>query len=294
VSALSNPSIWRDAMTELRERMIRAMQLRHFSPSTQKNYVNLIAQLTRYHRRAPDRLSQRDVEDFLLHLMTDRGYRASSTRTAITALRFFFLDTLGRDRRKFILPTIRHTHRLPEIFSSEEIVRLLNAVSNPKHRMLLMTTYAAGLRVSEVVNLKLTDIHSERMMIRVDQGKGRKDRYTMLSKRLLSELRAYWKVVRPRQWLFPGHYGHLNIRSAQRIYSRGLERARLQRGCGIHTLRHCFGTHLLEAGVDLRTIQVLMGHASILTTTRYLRVSQKTLEGTRSPLDLLPVPQAAA
>jgi len=131
-------------------------------------------------------------------------------------------------------------------------------------------------------------------MIRVEQGKGRRDRYTMLSERLLAELRSYWKEKRPDPWLFPGWHGPLTVRSAQRAYSNGLERAGLQRGRGIHTLRHCFGTHLLEAGVDLRTIQVLMGHASILTTTRYLQVSRKTLEGTRSPLDLLPVPQAGA
>jgi site-specific recombinase XerD len=281
-------------MTELRERMIRAMQLRNFSPTTQKNYIECIVRLTRYHHRAPNRLSQRDVEDYLLHLIADRGYRVSSARSIVSVLRFFYFDTLGRDPRQFVLPTLRPEHRLPEILSQEEIVRLFDAVSNPKHRTLLMTTYAAGLRVSEVVNLKLTDIHSERMMIRVDQGKGRKDRYTLLSERLLTELRAYWKIVHPRQWLFPGWYGHLDVRSAQRIYSHALQRAHLQRGCGIHTLRHCFGTHLLEAGVDLRTIQVLMGHASVLTTTRYLRVSRKILEGTRSPLDLLPVPQANA
>jgi site-specific recombinase XerD len=280
-------------MTELRERMIRAMQLRNFSHSTQKNYVQCITALTRYHNRAPDRLSQRDVEDYLLHLMVDRGYRASSARTAVSALRFFYLNTLGRDPRQFVLPTLRPGHRLPEILSPEEIVRLFTAVSNPKHRALLMTTYGAGLRVSEVVNLKLTDIHSERMMIRVEQGKGCKDRYTVLSERLLAELRAYWKIVRPRQWLFPGWYGHLDVRSAQRIYSKGLECAQLQRGSGIHTLRHCFGTHLLEAGVNVRTIQMLMGHASILTTTRYIQVSRKSLEGTRSPLDLLPVQQAS-
>jgi site-specific recombinase XerD len=281
-------------MTELRERMIRAMQLRNLSPRTQNGYVQCIARLARHYHRAPDRLGQREVEDYLLHLMQDCGYRASSTRTTVTALRFFYLDTLGRDPQQFLLPTLRPTHRLPEILSTDEIVRLFTAVGNRKHRALLMTTYSAGLRVSEVVNLKLTDIHSDRMMLRVEQGKGRKDRYTMLSQRLLEELRAYWKIGRPRHWLFPGWYGPLTTRSAQRIYSRGLERARLQRGSGIHTLRHCFGTHLLEAGVDLRTIQLLMGHTSVLTTTRYLQVSRKTLEGTRSPLDLLPIPKADA
>jgi site-specific recombinase XerD len=281
-------------MSELRERMIRAMQLRNLSPRTQQGYIQCITRLTRYYRRSPDRLSRKEVEDYLLHLLLDRGYKASSARTFMAPIRFFYLETLGRDPRQFVLPSLRPTHRLPEILSGEEIARLFQAVRNGKHRALLMTTYSAGLRVSEVVKLKLTDIHSERMMIRVEQGKGRKDRYTMLSQRLLAELRNYWKEMRPRNWLFPGWHGHLTVRSAQRIYSNGLKSARLQRGTGIHTLRHCFGTHLLEAGVDLRTIQVLMGHASVITTTRYLQVSRKTLQRTRSPLDLLPVPQANA
>jgi integrase/recombinase XerD len=281
-------------MSELRERMIRAMQLRNLSPRTQKGYIQCIVRLTRYYGRSPERLSQKEVEDYLLHLLLERGYKASSARTFMAPIRFLYLETLGRDPRQFTLPSLRQTHRLPEILSTDEIVRLFQAVCNRKHRALLMTTYSAGLRVSEVVNLKLTDIHSERMMIRVEQGKGRKDRYTVLSRRLLTELRSYWKNMRPRHWLFPGWHGHLTVRSAQRIYSDGLKSARLQRGRGIHTLRHCFGTHLFEAGVDLRTIQVLMGHASVITTTRYLQVSRKTLERTRSPLDLLPVSEVSA
>jgi site-specific recombinase XerD len=183
-------------------------------------------------------------------------------------------------------------HQLPEILSAEELVRLFQALEYRKHRVLLMTTYGAGLRVSETVHLRVTDIHSERMMIRVAQGKGRKDRYTVLSPRLLEELRTYWKEFHPQEWLFTGWHGPLSTRSAQRIYADALTAAGITRGHGIHTLRHCFGTHLLEAGVDLRTIQVLMGHSSILTTSTYLRVSQKLLEKTQSPLDLLPVPQA--
>lgn len=281
-------------MTELREQMIRAMQLRNYSPRTQKSYVYDIARLTRHYRRAPDCLTQREIEDYILHLMVDRGHKISSIRTFLAALRFFYLETLGRDPRQFVLPSLRPTHTLPEILSAEEIVRLFQAVENRKHRVLLMTTYSAGLRVSETVSLRLTDIHSARMMIRIEQGKGRKDRYTVLSERLLAELRTYWKEMRPREWLFPGWHGPLTPRSAQRVYADGLAAAGIQRGHGIHTLRHCFGTHLLEAGVDLRTIQVLMGHASVLTTTRYLQVSRTMLEGTHSPLDLLPVPQAKA
>jgi site-specific recombinase XerD len=165
------------------------------------------------------------------------------------------------------------------------------ALSNIKHRMLLMTTYAGGLRVSEVVRLKVTDIHSDRMMIRVEQGKGRKDRYTLLSKRLLDELRDYWRIKRPERWLFPGRSdGPLTREMAWQIYTKAVKKAGVKRRGGIHTLRHCFATHLLEAGVDLRTIQLLMGHSLIRTTVRYLQVTSKSLQGTRSPLDLLATP----
>ena len=166
------------------------------------------------------------------------------------------------------------------------------ALRNIKHHVLLMTTYAGGLRVSEVVRLKVTDIHSDRMMIRVDQGKGKKDRYTLLSKRLLEELRSYWQIKRPAVWLFPGikRQKPLCARMAEKVYTQAVAKAGITRKGGIHTLRHCFATHLLEAGEDIRTIQLLMGHSSILSTVRYLQVTSKTLQGTRSPLDLLAVP----
>lgn len=154
-----------------------------------------------------------------------------------------------------------------------------------------MTAYGGGLRVSELVRLKVTDIHSDRMTIRVDQGKGRKDRYTLLSQRLLQQLRIYWKIKRPAVWLFPGNsQSPMSTRMAQRIYTQGASKAGITRKGGIHTLRHCFATHLLEAGEDIRTIQLLMGHSSILSTVRYLQITSKTLQGTQSPLDLLAVP----
>jgi site-specific recombinase XerD len=176
----------------------------------------------------------------------------------MSALRFFYLETLGRDPREFILPTLRESGRLPDILSAGELVRLFRSVENRKHRALLMAAYGGGLRVGEVVRLKLTDIQSERRMMRIEQGKGRRDRYTVLSERLLEELRIYWKEKRPNFWLFPGWHGHLTTRSAQRIYRDALVHAGIDRGHGFHTLRHCFGTHLFEAGVDLRTIQALM------------------------------------
>jgi len=180
---------------------------------------------------------------------------------------------------------------LPHVLSAEELRRLFTRVRHPKHRALLMTTYAAGLRGSEVVHLQLPDIESDRMLLRVKQGKGRQDRYTLLSPRLLAELRAYWKLDRPPRWLFPGQdLTHpMPIGTAQRISYHAKQAANLPHGKGIHTLRHCFATHLLEAGVDPRTIQLLLGHRSLNTTTRYLRVSRTPLANIRSPFDLLRV-----
>jgi site-specific recombinase XerD len=187
----------------------------------------------------------------------------------------------------------KHSCKLPEVYSQEELVRLFQAARNRKHRVLLMTVSVAGLRVSAVTHLKPSHIHSERLLIRVEQGKGRKDRYTLLSPQLLQELRHYWREYRPGEWLFANQQGNgpLSESMAQKIFYQTKRRAGLKRGHGIHTLRHCFGTHLLEAGVDLRTIQLLMGHRSLNTTTVYLHLSRKRLEQLQNPFDLLRLPQ---
>ena len=280
-------------MTTLRERMIREMQLRNFSPATQRNYLYAVAGLARHFNRPPDQLGTRHVEDYLLHLLQARKLAAGSCHAMLTAIRFFFLVTLGRDPKTLPLPPLSTSHRLPEILSHGELQRLFGAAPSGKHRVLLMTTYSAGLRVSEVIRLKPSDIHADRMLIRVVQGKGRKDRYSLLASRILKELRTYWKNERPHPWFFPGQkrHCHMGKRMAQTIYSTALRKASLQRGGGIHTLRHCFATHLMEAGFDIRIIQDLMGHRSILTTMRYLQVTRKNLDGTKSPLDLLSFPR---
>jgi len=271
--------------------MIRDMQLRNFSPDTQRGYLNSVSGLAKYYRRSPDTISPEEIQDYILHLLNVRRVAIGSCQTVVTGLRFFYTVTLGQDKSSVPIPPIKNARRLPEILSANELERLFAALSNIKHRMLLMTTYAGGLRVSEVVRLKITDIHSDRMMIRVEQGKGRKDRYTLLSKRLLDELRDYWRIKRPDRWLFPGRANGLMTREmAWQIYVKAVKKAGIKRRGGIHLLRHCFATHLLEAGVDLRTIQLLMGHSSIRTTVRYLQVTSKSLQGTRSPLDLLPTP----
>jgi site-specific recombinase XerD len=271
--------------------MIRDMQLRNFSPDTQRGYINSVSGLAKHYRRSPDTISPEEIQDYIIYLLNVRKVAIGSCQTVVTGLRFFYTVTLGQDKSSVPIPPIKNARRLPEILSANELERMFAALGNIKHRMLLMTTYAGGLRVSEVVRLKVTDIHSDRMMIRVEQGKGRKDRYTLLSKRLLDELRDYWRIKRPERWLFPGRSdGPLTREMAWQIYTKAVKKAGVKRRGGIHTLRHCFATHLLEAGVDLRTIQLLMGHSLIRTTVRYLQVTSKSLQGTRSPLDLLATP----
>ena len=281
-------------MTPLRQRMIREMQLRQLSPRTVAHYVRAVIGLARFYRRSPDRLSREQVRSYLHHLLVERKWAQSTCNMNASALTFLYRDVLGQAgfdlgmRRK-------HSGKLPEIYSQEELACLFAAACNLRHRVFLMTTYAAGLRLSEVIHLKPGHIHSQRLLIRVEQGKGQKDRYTLLSPRLLQELRRYWKEYRPGEWLFANQQGTgpMPRGTAHRIYYAAKRRAGLQRGQGLHTLRHCFATHLLEAGVDLRTIQVLLGHRSINTTALYLHVTQKKLTELQSPFDLLrrPLPQ---
>ena len=276
-------------MAELRKRMIRDMQLRNFSPETQKSYLNSVTGLAKYYRRSPDVVSPAEIQDYVIYLLSERKLAIGSCHTIITALRFFYSVTLGESRDRAPIPEIKNYRRLPEILSGEELEKLFAVVKNIKHRVILMTAYGAGLRSSEVVHLKVTDIHSDRMMIHVEKGKGMKDRYSLLSKRLLAELRNYWRIKRPKLWLFPNYKNEPLVRHmTYRIYVDAKKKAGIKRKGGIHTLRHCFATHLLEAGEDLRTIQLLMGHSSIRTTVRYLQVTSKSLQGTKSPLDLLP------
>ncbi len=280
-------------MTAMREKLIKEMTLRRFSPHTQRAYIASVAGLAQYYNESPEKITKQMIQDYLVYLMQERKLAWSSCNAIVCALRFFYIQTLGIDSIFLNIPPRKKVEQLPEILSTEEVELLLGALENHKHRTLLMTTYAAGLRLSEVVHLKLTDIDSKRMMIRVRQGKGSKDRYTILSKRLLEELRIYWKKYRPSEWLFSSTDPKrpLTEGAAQKIYYKAKEMAGIKKGKGIHTLRHCFATHLLEAGVDVRTIQVLMGHTSIMTTVVYLKVTRKQISSTQSPLDILNIPQ---
>jgi len=282
-------------MSALRERMVREMQLRRFAPGTQEAYLRLVGELARFYHRSPDQIQHEEVKSYLLHLMTVRKLDWSTVNTASCAVRFFYSQVLGKPEVAWAIPPRKTPRRLPEVLSAEEVKRLFAAAECLKHRVLLMTTYAAGLRVSEVVALKVADIDSSRMMLRVRAGKGEKDRYTILSRRLLEELRAYWRVYGPADWLFPGATAGRPIErgTAGRVYRAAKEKAGIMKGGGIHTLRHCFATHLLEAGVDVRTIQLLMGHNSIRTTIHYVHLTAKKLAGTPSPLDLLAPPAPA-
>ncbi len=276
-------------MSELRQKMIREMDLRNFSDSTKRAYVSAVAGLVRHHKKAPDQIGREEIEDYLLHLKNGLKLSWSTCNVALSGIRFFFSETLKADWAGVDLPPRNSQFKVPAVLSQGQVMRIIDAAENMKHRILLMTTYSAGLRVSEVVSLKPEHIESERMMIRVEQAKGNKDRYTLLSNRLLGELRQYWKIYRPKQWLFPSSWSpekHIDISSAQKIYYKAKKQAGIQKGKGIHVLRHCFATHLLEAGYDVRRIQILMGHRALSTTMTYLHVTRKGISSITSPLDL--------
>lgn len=283
-------------MTKLRERMINAMKLRGFSERTQESYVTAVAAMARFYNESPEVIGKEKVQAYLLYLSEERKLAWSSCNIAVAALRFFYAQVVECEEGALWIPPRKRESRLPEILSREEVERILCAPTNPKHRALLMTTYGAGLRVSEVVELCVRDIESDRMVIRVRNAKGNKDRYTILSKRLLAELRTYWKREQPPTYLFPGTdiERPMSRSAAQQIYRHAKKRAGIEKKGGIHSLRHAFATHLLEAGVDLRTIGVMLGHSSIRSTVRYLRVSVKHIASVKSPLDLLHLPGTRA
>ncbi len=276
-------------MSQLRQKIIRAMQLREFSPKTQEAYVAAVSVLAKYCNKSPRTIDQEEIENYLLYLRQELVRSPSTCNVVISGLRFFYEYAIKDGSVKLKLPPRKKTKRLPEVLSRQEVNRLISSPANIKHRVLLMTAYSAGLRVSELVKLRLKHIDSSRMVIRVEQGKGKKDRYTILSQQLLKELRIYWKACRPENWLFSTKNStrHIAITTAQRIYNKAKKKEGITKGKGIHTLRHCFATHLLEAGYDVRTIQILLGHRSLSTTMVYLHVSRRCLGMVKSPLDFV-------
>ncbi|MBM3522282.1 MAG: integrase [Alphaproteobacteria bacterium] len=276
------------AMSPLRRRMIEDMTIRNLSPVTQRSYVRAVARFSRYFGRSPDQLDVEDVRAYQVHLVAG-GMSWSGLNQTVCALRFFYGVTLGQAEVPERIAHAREPQKLPVVLSADEVVRFLEAVPSLKARTALTTAYAAGLRVSEVVHLKLADIDSARMVIRVEQGKGRKDRYVMLSTQLLTILRTYWRLSRPALWLFAGRESDRPL-SATVLHAAcrsACTAAGLTKHVTVHTLRHSFATHLLESGTDIRIIQVLLGHRDLSTTARYTRVAATTLAGTPSPLDRL-------
>jgi len=268
-----------------------AMVLRGFSVRTQEAYLAAVLGLAKFYHRSPDTLSSEQLQAYLLHLITEKKLAYSSVNQASCAFRFLFGSVLSHTDVHLAIPMAKVPKRLPQILSREEVTRLIAAAKTLRGRTLLTVTYAAGLRVSELCALQVADIESapERMCLKVRLGKGRQDRYTLLSPRLLNALRLYWRTYHPRLWLFPNHSGTAPIDpvTAQRTYAAARDAAGIAREGGIHTLRHCFATHLLESGVDLPTIQRLLGHGHISTTMRYVHLAHSHLTGTKSPLELL-------
>ncbi len=282
-------------ISPLRQRMIEDMTVRGFTPSTQGGYLAAVENFTAFFGRSPDQASAEDLRRHQLH-MRSIGASATTMNSAVSALRFFFGVTLGRGDANEGMTTVREPRRLPVILSPEEVARLLDAAPGLKYRAALSVAYGAGLRASEVVSLKVSDIDSERQVIRVEQGKGRKDRYAILSDDLLDLLRAWWRagrekgVMLPGGWLFPGQnpVNSLTTRQLSRTFHGAKEAAGIDKRVSLHTLRHCFATHLLEQKVDIRVIQVLLGHSKLDTTARYARVDSSTLRAVKSPLEQLP------
>ena len=273
--------------------MLEDMQVRQLSPCTQQTYVETVARFARHFDRSPARLGPEEIRDYQVYLTNERGLAPSSLIVAVSALRFLYRVTLQK-RWAFddVIPVPKKPRSLPVVLSRDEVMQFLEAVKAAKHHAILTTCYAAGLRISEAVRLTVSAIDSERMVLRVEKGKGQKDRYVMLSPKLLAVLRAWWHVDRPRHWLFPGERPEAPITpgAVGRACHVAARRARMAKPVSPHALRHAFAVHLLEAGTDLRTIQLLLGHRSLQTTARYLRVATTTVCSTASPLDLLPRP----
>jgi integrase/recombinase XerD len=275
-----------EAMSPLRRRMIEDMTIRKFAPKTQHDYVQRVKNFAAFLGRPPDTASCEDVRRYQLHLAAS-GVGVATLNQTVSTLRFFFRVTLKRH------DIVEHTHfiheprKLPVVLSPEEVARLLDAAPGLKYKAALSAAYGAGLRATEVISLKVSDIDSKRMLIRVEQGKGRKDRYVMLSAHLLNLLRAWWKAARPQGWLFPGRdpAQPMTTRQLNRACHAAAHMAEITKRVSLHTLRHSFATHLLEQNIDVRVIQVLLGHAKLDTTALYTRVATKTISEVMSPLE---------
>ena len=280
-------------MTILRQKLIDEIQLRGFSPNTQRTYVRSVTGLARFYHRSPDQIADGEIKAYLLYLLRVKKLATSTLIVAVSALRFFFRQVLHRPTEAIeqALPRMKKPILLPKVYSVQELEQLFGQPKlNRKHRAMFLTTYAAGLRISEVCQLRIANLLGDRGQIHVVQGKGKRDRYTLLSPRLLEELRSYWRLYRPKEWLFPSPVNpdrHITPNAVFCAFTEAVKRAGLPKRCGIHSLRHSFATHLLEAGIDPLTLQRLLGHSRLSTTTIYLHVRKERLEQISSALDLI-------
>jgi integrase/recombinase XerD len=282
-------------MTPLRQRMTEDMQVRNLSPHTQTSYIEQVSRFARHFDQSPEALGPEDIRAYQVYLTNERKLSPASVLIAVSALRFLYKVSLKKDWTfEDVIPAPKKPQKLPVVLSPEEVLRFLDGVGSTKHRAILTTCYAAGLRISEAVRLRPTDIDSQRMVIRVEQGKGQKDRYVMLSPKLLETLRSYWRAVRPKRWLFEGNVSGRSITrgAVERTCQQARRVSSITKPISPHSMRHAFAVHLLESGTDVRTIQLLLGHRSLATTARYLRIATSKVCSTSSPLDLLPRPVA--
>jgi integrase/recombinase XerD len=274
------------SVSPLRQRMIEDMTVRNFVAKTQDDYIRCVKNFSTFLGRSPDKAEPEDARRYQVHLASS-GVSSATINATVSALRFFFNVTLKKSGFTDFIPFVRAPRKLPVVLSIEEVARLLEAAPGLKYKAALSTAYGAGLRVSEVASLKVTDIDSSRMVIRVEQGKGRKDRYVMLSERLLQLLRDWWRLMRPKAWLFPGQdpVNPLSTRQLGRAIHLAARAAEIDKRVSMHTLRHSFATHLLEQNIDIRVIQVLLGHKRLDTTAIYTHVATKTIREVMSPLE---------
>jgi len=280
-------------MTSLRLRMLEDMQIRNLAVNTQESYVQQVTLFARYFNQSPERLAPEQIRAYQVYLTKEKKLATSSILIAISALRFLYRVTLKKDWIfEDIIPAPKKPQTLPVVLSPEEVVQFLACVVSRKHRAILTTCYAAGLRVSESIALTPPSIDSKRMVLRVEQGKGMKDRYVMLSPKLLEILREWWRVERPAHWLFPGDMPgqHITRAAVERECQKAHRLCKISKPITPHSMRHAFAVHLLEQGTDVRTIQLLLGHRSLATTAQYLRIATSKVCSTSSPLDLLPHP----
>jgi len=278
-------------VSPLRQRMIEDMTVRNFAPNTQESYLRQVSLFARHFGKSPEQLGPEEIRAYQIYLVEERKVSVGTRIVAVSALRFLYAVTLQRDWSVQFIPAPKKDHRLPVILSPQEVLQLLQAAPSFTHHVIFSTMYGTGMRVSEAVHLRATNIDSQRMMIRIELSKGHKGRDVQLSPKLLELLRCYWRKVRPGEWMFPGEIPNqpLSRAAVGDAVARASQRAGLNKHTSPHSFRHAYAVHLLESGTDVRRIQLLLGHRSLSTTARYLRLATTTVCATTSPLDLLPL-----